>query len=107
MLLALGVYSPRPPVETNDTALLRLNRDCNIAHLGGWVRDGIEARESGQRVTVYKNIGYYAFFASPAVHVIDPYGLSDPLLVRLPIDAGTDGVAVDVGAGRIRSAFRR
>jgi arabinofuranosyltransferase len=108
MLLALGMYSPRPPIKTNekyeglgtspqgvddergyrhnDTALVRLSRDYNIGHLGGWVRDGIEARESGQRVTVYKNIGYYGFFAGPGVHVIDPYGLSDPLLARLPID---------------------
>jgi arabinofuranosyltransferase len=109
MLLALGISSPRPPVETNekyqglgsspqdvddergyrhnDTALLLLNRNYNVAHLGGWVHDGIEARESGQRVTIYKNIGYYGFFAGPGVHVIDPYGLGDPLLARLPFDA--------------------
>ncbi len=107
-LLALGVCSSRPPIETNekyaglgtspqgvddergyrhnDTSFLRLNKDYNLAHAGGWVGDGIKARSGGARVTVYKNIGYYGFFAGPGVHVIDPYGIGDPLLARLPFD---------------------
>ena len=49
--------------------------------------DGLKARNGGVRVTVYKNIGYYGFYAGPGVHVIDPYGIGDPLLARLPYDA--------------------
>lgn len=133
-LLALGVCSPRPPIETsekyvglgtspqgvddergyrhNDTSFLRLNKDYNLAHAGGWVGDGIKARNDGIHVTVYKNIGYYGFFAGPGVHVIDPYGIGDPLLARLPFDgsgrwspghflravpAGYEEAAIDAG----------
>jgi arabinofuranosyltransferase len=35
-------------------------------------------------VTVFKNIGYYGFFAGPDVHIIDPYGIGDPLMARIP-----------------------
>jgi arabinofuranosyltransferase len=105
---ALGVYAPRPPIQTNDhyvslgssaqdvddergfrhtdTSLLLVNRRHGMADLGGWVADGIRARDEHQRVTVYRNIGFYGFFAGPKVHVIDPYGLGDPLLARLPFD---------------------
>jgi arabinofuranosyltransferase len=109
MLLALGIYSPRPPIQTNDkyaglgtspqgvddergyrhndTSFLRLNKDYNLANAGGWVGDGLKARKDGTRVTVYRNIGYYGFFAGPGVHVIDPYGIGDALLARLPFNA--------------------
>jgi arabinofuranosyltransferase len=111
ILLALGVYSPRPPIQTNeqyvglgsapqsvddergyrhnDTSFLRLNKDHSMKDLGGWVADGLRANREGAHVAVYKNIGYYGFFAGPAVHVIDPYAIGDPLLARLPYDAST------------------
>jgi arabinofuranosyltransferase len=54
--------------------------------LGGWVADGVRAKKDGARVSVYRNIGYYGYFAGPGVHVIDPYGIGDPLLARLPFD---------------------
>jgi arabinofuranosyltransferase len=103
--LALGVFSPRPPIQMSDTytslgsapqsvddergyrhetSLLRMNKDKGIPDLGGWVADAIAARQKGTRVSVYKNVGYYGFFAGPGVHVIDPYGLGDPLMARLP-----------------------
>lgn len=52
--------------------------------LGGWVADAHKVRESGAKVAVYKNVGYYGFFAGPGVHIIDPYGLGDPLMSRMP-----------------------
>jgi arabinofuranosyltransferase len=106
VLLGIGFTSPRPPLMTSDqyvslgsapqsvddergyrhgdTSLLKLNKDRGIQHLGGWVADGIKARQSGQRVTIYKNIGYYGYFAGPGVHILDPYGLGDPLVGRMP-----------------------
>jgi arabinofuranosyltransferase len=105
VLLALGVFSPRPPIQMSDTyqslgsapqsvddergyrhetSLLRLNKDRGLQNLGGWVADGIAARNKGTKVTVYKNVGYYGFYAGPGVHIIDPYGIGDPLMSRMP-----------------------
>jgi arabinofuranosyltransferase len=108
-VFALGIYSPRPPIQTsdgyvglgsspqsiddehgyrhNDTSLLRLNRDSGVKDLGGWVADGVKANREHIPVSVYKNIGYYGFFAGPGVHVIDPYGIGDPLMARTPFYA--------------------
>jgi arabinofuranosyltransferase len=104
--LAVGVSAPRPPIlmrdeyvglgssaqgvddergyRHGDTALLRLNRFQQLANLGGWVADGVKANRDHTRVIVYRNIGYFGFFAGPDVHVIDPYGIGDPLMARLP-----------------------
>jgi arabinofuranosyltransferase len=105
-VLALGIYSPRPPIQTsdqyvglgsspqgvddergyrhNDTSLLKLNREQGVKDLGGWVADGVKARREQTPVSVYRNIGYYGFFAGPGVHIIDPYGIGDPLMARMP-----------------------
>jgi arabinofuranosyltransferase len=105
-IVALGIYSPRPPIQTsdayvglgsspqgvddergyrhNDTSLLRLNRQQGVKDLGGWVADGVKANREHTPVSVYRNIGYYGFFAGPGVHVIDPYGIGDPLMARMP-----------------------
>ena len=44
---------------------------------------GHEARLKGG-VIINHAIGYFGFFAGPGVHIVDPHGLSDPLLARLP-----------------------
>ncbi len=110
--LALGVASPRPPILMRDeyaslgssvqavddergyrheTSLLRQNKDTQIANFAGWVADGIKARREHQRILVYRNIGFFGFFAGPDVHVIDPYGLGDPLIARIPFDSSMGG----------------
>jgi arabinofuranosyltransferase len=108
--LALGFCGPRPPIlmrdeyvslgsapqgvddergyRHNDTALLRLNRTAQLSDRAGWVADGLKAKREHQRVMVYKNIGYFGFFAGPDVHIIDPYGIGDPLIARIPFDTG-------------------
>ena len=105
-VLALGIYSPRPPIQTsdsyvglgsspqgvddergyrhNDTSLLKLSRQRSVKDLGGWVADGVRANREHTPVSVYRNIGYYGFFAGPGVHIIDPYGIGDPLMARMP-----------------------
>jgi len=106
VVLGIGFAAPRPPVMTsdgyvslgsavqlvddergyrhNDTSLLKLNKERSVQNLGGWVADAHKMRESGAKVSVYKNIGYYGFFVGPGVHVIDPYGLGDALMSRIP-----------------------
>lgn len=110
VLLGLGFTAPRPPLFTNDqyvslgsapqsvddergyrhgdTSLLRLNKDRGLRNLGGWVADALKVRASGKRVSVYRNIGYYGFFAGPGVHILDPYGIGDPLIGRMPFTEG-------------------
>jgi arabinofuranosyltransferase len=106
--LALGVAGPRPPILMRDeyvglgsslqsvddergfrheTALLRQNRYSQIANFGGWVADGLQAKREHQRIVVYRNIGFFGFFAGPDVHVVDPYGIGDPLIARIPFDS--------------------
>ena len=49
-----------------------------------WVDDGKALRQAGRQVVVRINIGLEGYYAGPLVHIIDPRGLSDPLLARLP-----------------------
>ncbi len=41
--------------------------------------------EAGEAVQVHTQIGMLGYFAGPEVHIVDPMGLADPLLARLPI----------------------
>jgi arabinofuranosyltransferase len=107
--VVLGFCGPRPPLLMRDeyvslgsapqgvddergyrhydTALLRLNRESQLSNREGWVADGLKAKREHRRVIVYKNIGYFGFFAGPDVHIIDPYGIGDPLMARIPFDS--------------------
>ncbi len=48
-------------------------------------REARSLRASSERVIVHPWIGEVGFWAGPGKYVIDPNGLSDPLLARLPI----------------------
>jgi arabinofuranosyltransferase len=48
------------------------------------VQEGIEHRQRGAHVFTDVNIGYLGFFVGHEVHIIDQYGLADPLLARIP-----------------------
>jgi arabinofuranosyltransferase len=108
VVLALGIAGPRPPIlmreeyvglgsalqgvddergYRHETSLLRQNRYSQISNFGGWVADGVKARREHPRVIVYKNIGYFGFFAGPDVHIVDPYGIGDALIARIPFDS--------------------
>ncbi len=61
-----------------------MSRGQGLRGLGGWIADGVKAHNEHTPVAVYRNIGYYGFFAGPEVHIIDPYGIGDPLMARMP-----------------------
>ena len=65
------------------TGLLRWTRAQPLP-FNAEVQWGREAAAAQQPVVVHHNVGLFGFFAGPAVHVIDPYALGDPLLARLP-----------------------
>lgn len=52
-----------------------------------WRRD-FEAGKPVENPVVRDAIGFFGFAAGPHAHIIDPIGLVDPLIARLPIESG-------------------
>ncbi len=67
----------------NNSTLLKINHDYLLPD-HKWSIYGIELKERKDRVFVLGNIGFSGFFAGPDSYIIDIFGLSDPLLSRLP-----------------------
>jgi arabinofuranosyltransferase len=125
--LVLGFTSSRPPIFTRDdyvglgsspqfvddehgyrhgdTGLVRRGRTTEVASDNGWASDGKKAKRDRQKVIVYPNIGYFGFFAGPTVHVIDPYGIGDPLLARIPVIENTGGWAAGHWARHVPEGY--
>lgn len=49
-----------------------------------WANNGLRARLAGTPVVQKRTIGFFGYYAGPTVHIIDLFGLADPLLARLP-----------------------
>jgi arabinofuranosyltransferase len=49
-----------------------------------WAQEGLDARRRHLPFVVRGDIGYFGYYAGPQVHVVDLWGLGDPLLARLP-----------------------
>jgi arabinofuranosyltransferase len=73
--------------------LLRALQDVPLSS-HPWAREGLEARRNRVPLAIRADIGYFGFYAGPHVHIVDVWGLADPLIARLP--ARTD-VAWRVG----------
>jgi arabinofuranosyltransferase len=56
-----------------------------------WLRRtvGVPSIVPDQAVWVYGSVGYQGYFAPDGMIIIDPYGLTDPLLARLPAKSGS------------------
>jgi len=63
----------------------------------------MERFEAGERVQVHTQVGMLGYFAGAELHILDPMGLGDPLLARLPITT-TSG---DSLFGRARDSVGR
>jgi arabinofuranosyltransferase len=50
-----------------------------------WVKLAGQLRTTGEKVYVGKGIGFLGYYAGPKVHIIDMFGIGDPLLARLPV----------------------
>lgn len=50
------------------------------------VTRGLNYQQQGKQVIMELNIGYLGFFAGPDIHIIDQYGLADPMLARIPFN---------------------
>jgi arabinofuranosyltransferase len=49
-----------------------------------WAAEGLAARRERLLVAIRGDIGLFGFYAGPDVHVVDVWGLADPLVARLP-----------------------
>jgi len=66
------------------TGLLLDSRDKTMPN-HPWMADGLRLKATGARVERRGAIGFAGFAAGPDVHVLDTYGLGDPLMARLHI----------------------
>lgn len=85
-----GAYLPNNIVDerlwyNKSNGLLNYDRLADIWPNIEWLAFGKRARDENQKVTIFATTGVYGYYAGPTVHVIDPHGLSDPLLARIPI----------------------
>ena len=112
---AVGLYGPYPPLTTTSafyasrgeryglldergitderaiyyrgTGLMTASREEPMP--GHYMaRTGRRARVDGTAVVTRGAMGMYGFFAGPGVHVIDPNGLADAFLARVPAGPG-------------------
>jgi arabinofuranosyltransferase len=67
------------------TGLLTLTLSEPMPKLG-WAYEGQEAREREYQVVARGPVGAFGYYAGPSVHVVDWFGIGDPLLARLPVD---------------------
>jgi arabinofuranosyltransferase len=49
-----------------------------------WVKRGRDFKRKNAKFPVLGGVGYTGFYSGPKVHIIDIYGLTEPLLARLP-----------------------
>ena len=72
-----------------------------------WATQGREASLAQERVVVRQATGFFGFFAGPGVHVVDAFGLSDPLLARRPLKDAAGGWRIGHFERVVPLAYRR
>ncbi len=50
-----------------------------------WAIWGSEAGKKGDSPILFKSVGMYGYYAGPKIHIVDPYGIIDPLVSKLPL----------------------
>lgn len=65
------------------SGLLRALQGVTVAS-HPWALEGLDARRRQVPFALRGDIGYFGFYAGPQVHIVDVWGLADPLIARLP-----------------------
>ncbi|HUR33862.1 MAG TPA: hypothetical protein VM032_08700 [Vicinamibacterales bacterium] len=65
------------------SGLLRALQGVTVAS-HPWAVEGQAARQRRVPLAFRGDIGYYGYYAGPQVHIVDVWGLADPLIARLP-----------------------
>ena len=128
-----GLLMPRSPLRGGiDYGSLGFHRNLNrgiaderayhYAYTGVWnanleqhsqVVEGRKLEGQPRSVVFHANVGYFGFYAGPNVHLVDAYGLNEPLLARLYPDArfeivlGSLGMEVKARPWRIGHFIRK
>jgi arabinofuranosyltransferase len=55
--------------------------DWTIRH--SWATNGLDYRSDSMRFAIMNCLGYFGFYAGPNAHILDVFGLADPLMARL------------------------
>ncbi len=63
---------------------LLYDKPDTVAPFHEWVLRGQEFRRNHKKVYVFGGIGFIGYFAGPELHIIDPLGLGDALMARVP-----------------------
>jgi arabinofuranosyltransferase len=63
-------------------------------------------RENGPKVSLAEGIGYLGYWSGPEIFLVDPMGLSDALLARLPIYSGGTFVEPEKNAANASRGWR-
>ncbi|HEX8281403.1 MAG TPA: hypothetical protein VF551_08500 [Chthoniobacterales bacterium] len=70
----------------HESGLLPLARRKQFTPTHWWAATAApDVRAKGRQIVVFGNIGFFGFHAGPDVHIVDYFGLGDPLLSKLPI----------------------
>jgi arabinofuranosyltransferase len=68
--------------------LIAYSREAPFWPRSSWIENGRQTRDEGPHVIVYCCNGMLGYAAGPTIHIVDTVGLGDPLMARLPADAG-------------------
>lgn len=77
------VIDTKLAVYQEGTALRNYRRGMQVPNQP-WYRKGLELRKGDETVMTFIAAGYFGFGAGPTKKSLDPMGLCDPLLARLP-----------------------
>jgi arabinofuranosyltransferase len=104
----LGEVSDERNIFFRYTGLLEQRPDDPVRPPHPWAIRGLALRAT-PGVVVGDVVGMQGFFAGPRVHIIDLYGLGDPLLARLPAKRGfrVGHYSRKVPAGYVESVRRQ
>jgi len=83
-------------VELSKTGLLTRSAS-QLGPEHDWIALGKAARDRPDEVPIWGGMGFAGYYAGPDVSAIDEYGLTDPLLSRLPIPDGRHQTNIMMG----------
>jgi arabinofuranosyltransferase len=67
------------------TGLLRVNKHEKLPY-HPWYKEGLALKEKNTKVERVGSVGFSGYAAGPTVHIVDWYGLVDPILARIKGD---------------------
>lgn len=83
-------------VGTREAGLLNYSRTRPLPQ-ADWVKRGKKFKKKNRKYPVLGGVGYTGYYAGPKIHIIDIYGLTEPLLARFPTGKPVHGKTWRIG----------